>query len=52
MKEKMLKFLDEQPNPIYHEEKQIIREFIETFFTYYKAEKISSLPYDDDEEDD
>lgn len=39
MKEEMLKFLDEGQIPMYQEEKDLIKEFIETFFSYYQPER-------------
>jgi len=40
MKEEMLKFLNGQ-FPLYFEEREIIREFIETFFKKYQPERLS-----------
>ena len=40
MKEEMLKFLNGQ-FPIYFEEREIIRDFIETFFKNYQPDRLS-----------
>jgi hypothetical protein len=40
MKKEMLKFLNGQ-FPIYFEEREIIRDFIETFFKNYQPERLS-----------
>lgn len=39
MKEKMLKFLNESQLPLYYEEKECIKEFIETFFNHNQPER-------------
>jgi len=41
MKEKMLEFLMKEDLPIYFEEKELIREFIETFFSNYQPERLN-----------
>lgn len=40
MKEEMLKFLNGQL-PLYVDERQLIREFIETFFDNYQPERLN-----------
>ena len=41
MKEKMIEFLRKAHLPIYYEEREIIQEFIETFFNQYQPERLS-----------
>lgn len=39
MKEEMIKFLEQNHHPLYCEEKQVIKEFIQTFFNQYQPER-------------
>lgn len=48
MKEEMMKFLNEAQIPLYFEEKQIIKEFIETFFNSYQPERLNETDHDGD----
>ena len=38
MKKEMLEFLEKNQSPLYYEERQIIKEFLETFFDSYQPE--------------